>query len=290
MRIGLAAVTVALAATLAGCGGGDAETAPTPTTTRAEGSTVEDQAAIRETLERLAEKADPEACSDAMTVRWVDASYPPSGSGALQECRSAQKPGTKVLAEGVRFGDIEIDGNEATATFSELGPDVGGTRGRVRLLQDGDGVWRVDELLELRITDRERFLAATRAGLSHGPGAIRGRPADCMIAALGRIPTPVLERRAQAHSFPVSILADCLGDGDPREAALAIVRYALDASPRFNEHADCALRRLDGALSTADARAYLAQEDRVTMQGLVGRALAACGAVPPLGGGERSVT
>jgi hypothetical protein len=225
-----------------------------------------------------------------MTERWVDAAYPPAGPGALEDCRDAQKPGSKILAEGVRFGSIEVDGNEAVATFEELGPDVGGSRGRVRLLQDGDGVWRVDELLDFEITDRRRFLAATRAGFTHGPASIHGPRLACMMDAVAGIPIPALERRAEAHTFPVSVFARCLGDGSLRRAALAVVALGLRDSPHFAEHADCAVKRLGRVLNTAEARAYLAREDRETVLGLITRALASCGAISPLGNGEQSVT
>jgi hypothetical protein len=297
MRIAVAALTAGMTMALAACGGGGAETGGTTapattstTSTRPQGTTLDDQADVRETIAGLSEKADPDACTEAMTDRFVDASYPPAGPGAVDECRNAQKPGSKILAEDVRFGTIEIDGNEATATFAEIGPDVGGTRGRVRLLQDGAGVWRVDELLDLQIIDRRRFEVATRAGLTQGPGALHGDRAACVMDAVGRIPTPKLERLAESHEFPVPILADCLGGGSVRAAALAVVRAGLGDSRRYADHAGCAVRHLGRVLSADQARAYLGQEDRQLLQALVARALAACGAISPLGDGEQSVT
>ncbi len=111
-----------------------------------------------------------------------------------------------------------------------------------------------------------------------------------MVGELGRLPTPELERRSMAHRFPIPIIAGCLGEGGVRRATLAIVRLALADSPRFGEHAGCAVEHLGRVLNATQALAHLAQEDRRVIQGLVARALAACGAVPPLGREERSVT
>jgi hypothetical protein len=284
-------LAVACAIAVAGCGGGTGGESPTTTTGGDAGaSTMEDQGAIRATVERIAEKAEPAICTEAMTEKWVDDSYPPAGAGALADCRDAQKPGTKILAKGVRFGSIEVDGNEAVAVFEERGPDVGGAEGRIRLLQDGAGVWRVDELLDVRIVDRDRYFQAARAGLVRDPAGLDDDRADCMIGELQRLPNAALERLSVTNHSPVRVFATCLGDGSVRRAALALVRLALADSQRYRENAGCAVARLDRLLNASQARAYLGQEDREVFQALVAHALAACGAVPPLRGDERSLT
>jgi hypothetical protein len=286
MRFGPGGIALLALAALAGCGGGSGG--------RIEGTTAggpdDDETAIRSTLTRIATLADPALCIEAATQGYIDEAFPPAGEGALQECRRAQRPDSKLLADHVDVKEVEIDGNEATATFEPVGPHVGGAERTVSLLQDGEGVWRVDELTGAEITDRSRFLDSFRADAMYGQGGLSGEQADCLVRAVGAIPEDEIERRAVSSdpAVPTSILADCVGDGSAVGAVVELFRRYTAEDPDYSAYTACASRRLAAVLNETEARAYLAQEDRVTVAALSGKVLASCGAGQVLPG-EQSV-
>src|SRR3954471_16459631 len=98
MRIGPWGISLLAAAALAGCGGGGSGAGTEAATTAA---AADDEDAIRTTLTRIATVADPALCTEAATQGYIDKAFPPAGEGALQECRRAQRPDSKLLADHV---------------------------------------------------------------------------------------------------------------------------------------------------------------------------------------------
>jgi hypothetical protein len=267
---------------MAGCGaGGGTDSSSTDSVAPSQEG---DAIAISRTITDLATKADPDLCTDALTQNWVDESYPPSGPGALAECRHSQEPGFKVEAESVHYGEIDVDGNTAKATFRMIGSGVGGAQRTVTLLQDGEGVWRVDELVDVKIINDDAFLEAVRVNARYGPGGLSGRQARCLSDEIAKVPHAVLERRAVSDDRGVSIpiISECVGGGSATGAVVELTRRYLADDPKFAKYADCASDRVAEVLNPTQARAYLGQEDRNFVQTLVGRALDACGAGPAI--------
>ena len=81
MQLGRTAPLILVTAALSACGeSGDGEAPPetTAASPRPAQTTVEDQTDIRRTLERLATEAEPDLCTEALTERWVEDSFPPA--------------------------------------------------------------------------------------------------------------------------------------------------------------------------------------------------------------------
>lgn len=299
MRAALAAaLTFAVTPALAACGGdpgpSTASSGPAPTTATATSTTstaggeeAAGAAAVRETITALATNADPDLCEEAMTQHFLDQSYPPAGAGALEQCRTQQRPAYKLEAEGVRFEAVSVAGSRATVSFELLGPDVGGSLYTMSVLEE-DGAWRVDDLKDAQVEDRTRFDESLRSTATNGPGGLSAEQADCIVTAAGGLSDAEIERRAVSdhHYLPISIVADCVGDGSEIGAVAEFVRRTLQDSHAYAAFADCAGRKVSEIVSPAQAEAFLRAESREVVQAATARALRACGAAstgPPEG-------
>jgi hypothetical protein len=281
-----------LATAIGGCGGaGNSPTTGATVSSGPDGTTV-DEGAIRETISALATETDPDLCDRSLTQNFLDQSYPPAGAGALEDCRHQQLPAYKLEASGVRFDDVSVDGDAATASFELLGPDVGGSRSTVGLIRDSAGIWRVDDVIAAKVVDERRFLTSLRASAMNGPGGLSAAHADCVVAGVAKIPVPEIERRAVSdnRNLPVPIVADCLGEGSVTAAVAELVRGTLAADPDYGAFAGCAGRHLAGAITLEQAGEFLRAEDRDTVRLLTAKALADCGAGSGAGPAEHSLT
>lgn len=107
------------------------------------GSDQEEESAVSEVVAAAIMNDDEERlCNELLSERFVEAVY-----GDLETCLAAEAPDDDdgEDANEVTVADIEIDGDTATATVTEVGGDTDGATGGITLVLVSDN-WRIDQL------------------------------------------------------------------------------------------------------------------------------------------------
>lgn len=79
-------------------------------------------------------------CNELVSERFISDIY-----GDVEKCVAAEQSSNGEDPDEVRVADIEVDGETATASLTEVGGDTDGATGTVTLVRVGDS-WRIDEL------------------------------------------------------------------------------------------------------------------------------------------------
>ncbi len=162
---------------LAGCGGGDPESARTP------------QAVERDLTTAMTDTV----CDHGSyaTRRFVErSSYGVAEYAELLEELCHDAPG-EFAARSVRVSGVRVSGDRATATAVATGGAY--AFGRVTFALVRDGVWRIDRVTALDI-DRAKFDAVQRRLAKVGDEPPTPAQVDCTVRRLSRLDDHELER------------------------------------------------------------------------------------------------
>jgi hypothetical protein len=131
LRLFAALAALFLALFVAACGGSDSDS---------DGGDSGEETAISEVIVSALTENDAEAvCNEWSTADFVEAVY-----GDIETCvKEAESESDDP--EDVSVTDIEIDGDSATATVTEVGGESDGATGTVTVVKV-DGSWRIDDL------------------------------------------------------------------------------------------------------------------------------------------------
>jgi hypothetical protein len=183
----------------AGCGGGGPS----------------DQDEINKVLTTSFTTADPAQC-DEVTGKGLQQLAPSVADSPdpAKACREALDPSSN--ADSIQVADLTVNGDRASATVTPRGGSFAGAVVTVALAnQDG---WKIDGLEEVKIVDRNAFLASLdeATARSFGSDALTPRNARCIAGYIRRnVANTELERSITAaqKGYVFDAVRLCLGGG-----------------------------------------------------------------------------
>jgi hypothetical protein len=227
--MGRASASLLLAAlalsAVSGCGGSD----------DAEGE-------INDVLDRTFTTSDPAQCeelSDKAIQKLL-----PSSSGAedpVAVCKENLDPSTE--ADSIEVTDLTVDGTDATATVTPQGGSYAGASVDVKLLDD-DG-WKIDELGEIEIVDRDAYVDSLDQSLeasAFGANTLRPRDLSCVSGYVrNKVSTADLQRSLTTgdRTYLYNAVRDCLGGGLDFIAVVQLIDNQLVAEGIEPKKARC---------------------------------------------------
>jgi len=107
-------------------------------------------------FDELQASSDPGACSRYFTQNLLEQASKRRGRAAVLSCEEQvledPSPDEEMTVSG-----IEVDGGEGTADVASEGGTFDGQKIRYRLVEQ-DGAWKVDEMLEFIVFDRDKLI------------------------------------------------------------------------------------------------------------------------------------
>jgi hypothetical protein len=169
-RYGALVALAALPLALAACGGGDS-------------ASSEDQTQITKAVELAATSGDPQACTEAQTLKFTEQTSGGTGQEAIANC---QRDAKDSVSDSVDVTDIETDGNSATAEVAFHGNVFDGQKISVNLVKEGD-TWKLDQAGDFIDLDKAKLGASLKAELDKEQGIPPGA-GDCIAKEIQGLP------------------------------------------------------------------------------------------------------
>jgi ABC-type glycerol-3-phosphate transport system substrate-binding protein len=158
------------------------------------GSGESDEDKIEGAIETAATSTDPAVCEETQTVSFMEQSSGKEGREAVEDCEE-EAENEDESAESVDVSEVEIEGEEATATAAFSGGNLDGQSIVVGLVEE-EGDWKLDEAVEFAKFDPEKLMAklvaATEEALEANENATP-ELTECVIAGLEEISPSELE-------------------------------------------------------------------------------------------------
>jgi hypothetical protein len=133
---------LAVSLTLAACGGGD-------------GGGGDDADQITDVITTSVMSNNPADCTRLATQRFLEQSQYETGQEAVQSCEE-DAADTSDDPDSVEVENVQVDGDNATATVVFQGGPIGNATVDVALVKDGDQ-WKLDRITDLVSIDLESF-------------------------------------------------------------------------------------------------------------------------------------
>jgi hypothetical protein len=153
---------------ISACGGGD--------------DSGDDDSQITEVITTSATSPDPADCTRLATQRFLEQSQYETGPEAVQSCEEDASD-TSDDPDSVDVNDIQVEGDNATATVVFQGGPIGNATVDVALVKDGDQ-WKLDQITDLVSIDLESFKQRFAEEIESSPD-IPTPIANCINNAVG---------------------------------------------------------------------------------------------------------
>lgn len=140
------------------------------------GSSENDEEKIGAAIENAATGSDPSVCTEDQTAAFLEQTSGESGSAAVKECEKEAENGEN--AESVEVSEVEIEGEEATATAAITGSTLDGQTLVLGLVKE-EGDWKVNEAIEFKNFDREALVEQFKKKLGEQK-EIKAEIAECI--------------------------------------------------------------------------------------------------------------
>jgi ABC-type glycerol-3-phosphate transport system substrate-binding protein len=146
------------------------------------GSSENDEDKIVSTIETAATSTDPAECETTQTVAFMEQTTGEEGEEAVEKCEEQAKEG-KNNPESVNVEEVEIEGEEATATTSFTGGTFDGQTLIVNLVQE-EGDWKLNEAERFKNLDREKLIGGFKTSFEESKEEIEPKLAECLIEGI----------------------------------------------------------------------------------------------------------
>jgi ABC-type glycerol-3-phosphate transport system substrate-binding protein len=147
------------------------------------GSSENDEGKITSAIETAATSTDPADCETTQTVAFMEQSTGEEGKKeAVEKCEEQAKEG-KNNPESVDVEEVEIEGEEATATTSFTGGTFDGQTLIVNLVEE-EGDWKLNEAERFKNLDREKLIGGFKTGFEESNEEIEPKLAECLIEGI----------------------------------------------------------------------------------------------------------
>jgi hypothetical protein len=144
----------------------------------------DDEADITDVIETSIMSTDPNDCTELQTQNFLEQTEFETGEEAVQECRE-DAADTSNDPDSVDVSNVEIDGDDATATVAVVGGPLSGATIAVALVKDGDQ-WKLDRITDVPELDVEAFKNAFSEEIAKSAG-LPGPVATCMANAFNSV-------------------------------------------------------------------------------------------------------
>lgn len=171
-RIPLPVLAISAALLLVACGGGDES----------------DEDKIVDVIQTSATSTDPADCKELLTIAFLEQVEGAEGQEAIEECEKDAED-EEGNPESVDVTDVEVDGSSATANAAFNGGDFDGQTIVIGLV-DEDGDWKLDQIEEFVVFDRDKLLSVLEGGLSEADDPELG---ECVLELLDEYADEELE-------------------------------------------------------------------------------------------------
>ena len=121
------------------------------------GSSESDEDKITSAIENAATGSDPAICTEDQTAAFLEQTSGSEGKEAVEKCEEEAETGEN--AESVDVSEVEVEGEEATATVAITGSSLDGQTLVVGVVKE-EGDWKLNEAIEFKNFDREAFTEA----------------------------------------------------------------------------------------------------------------------------------
>jgi hypothetical protein len=163
-----AAAAVLAALALAACGGGGND----------------DDGDITDVIQTSVKSTDPNDCTELQTQSFLEQTEFESGEEAVQSCREDAADSSND-PDSAEVNDVEVDGDNATATVAIQGGPLSGATIAVALVKDGDQ-WKLDRITDVPELDVDAFKSAFAEEIAKSAD-LPGPVATCMANAFNRV-------------------------------------------------------------------------------------------------------
>lgn len=146
------------------------------------GSSENDEDKITGAIETAATSTDPAECETTQTVAFMEQSTGEEGEEAVEKCEEQAREG-KNNPESVDVEEVEIEGEEATATTSFTGGTFDGQTLIVNLVQE-ESEWKLNEAERFKNLDREKLIGGFKTSFEESKEEIEPKLAECLIGGI----------------------------------------------------------------------------------------------------------
>jgi hypothetical protein len=155
------------------------------------GSSAGDRRAVEETLREASMSDDPADCRRLLTRKLMEQSSRERGAAAVRTCEEETE--TMELPDRVSVDDVVVDGSEARGDVAFEGSSLDGQEVTMALVE-GDGTWKVDEMVAFAELDREALILEIGRDLyGRVNDRVEARAVECFLARLESLGDPGLE-------------------------------------------------------------------------------------------------
>jgi hypothetical protein len=144
------------------------------------GSSGNDEAEVKEVIEKSATTTDPADCKKLQTQKFMEQTAEKSGSAAVTECEEEAKK--EEGAKSVDTTEVEVEGSSATADVALTGGTLNGQSVEVELIKDGDQ-WKMNEVVKFTHFDQTKLVEYLEGQFKEHSSEIPAKLAACFIDA-----------------------------------------------------------------------------------------------------------
>lgn len=144
------------------------------------GSGGDDEAEVKEVIEKSATTTNPADCKKLQTQKFMEQVSEESGEAAVKECEEEAKK--KEGAKSVDTSEVEIDGSSATADVALTGGTLDGQSVEVGLIKDGEQ-WKMNEVVKFTQFDQAKLVEYLEGQFKEHSSEVPAHLAACFIEA-----------------------------------------------------------------------------------------------------------
>jgi len=152
------------------------------------GDSESDEDKLVDVIETSATSTDPADCKELLTVGFLEQVEGSEGQEAIEECEEDAED-EQGNPDSVEVTEVEVDGSAATANAAFEGGDFDGQTINIGLVEQ-DGDWKLDQIEEFVVFDRQGILASLEEGLEESGNPELG---ECVLEELGEYSDEELE-------------------------------------------------------------------------------------------------
>jgi hypothetical protein len=147
------------------------------------GSSGDDEAEVKEVIEKSATTTNPADCKKLQTQKFMEQTSGQSGMAAVRTCEEQAKRGEG--AKSVDSSEVEVDGSSATADAALTGGTLNGQSVEVGLTKDGDR-WKMNEVVKFTHFDQAKLVEYLEGKFKEHSDEIPAQLAACFIEGVER--------------------------------------------------------------------------------------------------------
>jgi hypothetical protein len=144
------------------------------------GSSGNDEAEVKEVIEKSATTTDPADCKKLQTQKFMEQTSQESGKAAVEECEEEAE--NEEGAKSVDISEVAVDGSSATADATLTGGTLNGQSVKVELTKDGDQ-WKMNEVVEFTHFNQAKLVEYLEGQFKEHSSEIPTQLASCFIEA-----------------------------------------------------------------------------------------------------------